>query len=66
MTSSKAVNVPVNEKQKEKDVNNKLQLYGIVQGASRVHLHPPVPDASLTQDPQHLPMERCLPTSRST
>ncbi|KAF1971070.1 hypothetical protein BU23DRAFT_648497 [Bimuria novae-zelandiae CBS 107.79] len=29
MSSSKAVNVPVNEKQKEKDVNNKLQLYGI-------------------------------------
>ncbi|KAL1606433.1 hypothetical protein SLS60_003837 [Paraconiothyrium brasiliense] len=31
MSSSKAVNVPVNEKQKEKDVNNKLQLYGIFQ-----------------------------------
>ena len=27
--ASKAVNVPVNEKIKEKDVNNKLQLYGI-------------------------------------
>ncbi|KAL5443786.1 hypothetical protein PMIN07_002958 [Paraphaeosphaeria minitans] len=31
MSSSKAVNVPVNEKQKEKDVNTKLQLYGIFQ-----------------------------------
>jgi len=31
MSSSKAVNVPVNEKQKERDVNNKLQLYGISQ-----------------------------------
>ncbi|KAJ4290596.1 hypothetical protein N0V90_010814 [Kalmusia sp. IMI 367209] len=31
MSSSKAVNVPVNEKQKETDVNNKLQLYGIFQ-----------------------------------
>jgi hypothetical protein len=29
MTSSAAVNVPVNEKVKEQDVNNKLQLYGI-------------------------------------
>ena len=29
MTSSAAVNVPVNEKLKEQDVNNKLQLYGI-------------------------------------
>jgi len=29
MASSKAVNVPVNLKQKEIDVNNKLQLYGI-------------------------------------
>lgn len=27
--TSKAVNVPVNEKLKEQDVNNKLQLYGI-------------------------------------
>ena len=32
MSSSKAVNVPVNEKQKEKDVNTKLQFYGISQG----------------------------------
>jgi hypothetical protein len=32
MSSSKAVNVPVNEKQKERDVNTKLQLYGIFQG----------------------------------
>lgn len=31
MSSSKAVNVPVNEKQKEKDVNTKLQFYGISQ-----------------------------------
>jgi hypothetical protein len=29
MTSSGAVNAPVNEKLKEQDVNNKLQLYGI-------------------------------------
>lgn len=36
MSSSKAVNVPVNEKQKEKDVNNKLQLYGIYQGTYRI------------------------------
>jgi hypothetical protein len=28
-TGSAAVNVPVNEKLKEQDVNNKLQLYGI-------------------------------------
>jgi hypothetical protein len=27
--ASKAVNVPVNEKLKEQDINNKLQLYGI-------------------------------------
>jgi hypothetical protein len=30
--SSKAVNRPVDLKQKEKDVNNKLQLYGIYSG----------------------------------
>jgi len=29
---SSAVNCPVDLKQKEKDVNNKLQLYGIVEG----------------------------------
>lgn len=28
-----AVNAPVNEKVKERDVNNKLQLYGIYSGA---------------------------------
>jgi hypothetical protein len=32
MSSSKAVNVPVNLQQKEKDVNAKLQMYGIFQG----------------------------------
>lgn len=31
---SKAVNVPTNEKIKEKDINTKLQLYGIFEGAS--------------------------------
>jgi len=31
MSSGKAVNRPVDLKQKEKDVNNKLQLYGIYQ-----------------------------------
>lgn len=31
MSSSKAVNVPVDQKLKETDVNNKLQLYGIYQ-----------------------------------
>jgi hypothetical protein len=30
--ASKAVNVATNTKQKEKDVNNKLQLYGIYSG----------------------------------
>lgn len=30
--TSKAVNVPTNEKIKEQDVNNKLQLYGIYRG----------------------------------
>jgi hypothetical protein len=30
--SSKAVNRPVDLKQKETDVNNKLQLYGIYSG----------------------------------
>ena len=34
MSSSKAVNRPVDLKQKEKDVNNKLQLFGIFQGMS--------------------------------
>jgi len=32
MSSSKAVNRPVDLKQKEKDVNTKLQLFGIFQG----------------------------------
>ena len=27
------VNAPMNQKQKEKDVNNKLQLFGIYSGA---------------------------------
>jgi hypothetical protein len=30
-----AVNVPMDQKQKEKDVNNKLQLFGIYQGTLR-------------------------------
>lgn len=30
--ASKAVNVPTNQKIKEKDVNAKLQLYGIYSG----------------------------------
>jgi len=34
MSSSKAVNRPVDLKQKERDVNNKLQLYGIAQAFS--------------------------------
>ena len=32
MSSSKAVNVPTNEKIKEQDINNKLQVYGIYRG----------------------------------
>lgn len=32
MSTSKAVNRPVDIKQKEVDVNNKLQLYGIYSG----------------------------------
>lgn len=32
MATSKGVNVPTNEKVKEKDVNAKLQLYGIFEG----------------------------------
>lgn len=31
-TSSKAVNHPANAAQKERDVNNKLQLYGMYNG----------------------------------
>lgn len=34
MATSKAVNVPMNQKQKETDVNNKLQLYGIFEAFS--------------------------------
>lgn len=33
MASSKAVNVPTNPAIKEKDVNTKLQLYGIYSGS---------------------------------
>ena len=35
MAYSKAVNRPVDELLKERDVNNKLQLYGIYNGKSR-------------------------------
>lgn len=38
MSSSKAVNRPVDLKQKETDVNNKLQLYGIFTGTYRAPL----------------------------
>jgi hypothetical protein len=34
MSSSKAVNVPTDQKVKEKDINAKLQLYGIYSGES--------------------------------
>jgi len=37
MASSKAVNRPVDEQLKERDINNKLQLYGIYNGKSRVN-----------------------------
>ena len=36
--ASKAVNVPVNSAIKEKDVNAKLQLYGIYAGTSPMHV----------------------------
>ena len=35
-----SVNVPVNEAQKEKDINRKLQLYGIYQGKAWLSLAP--------------------------
>lgn len=35
--TSKAVNRPTDVKQKEADVNQKLQLYGIFTGESSVH-----------------------------
>ena len=37
MASSKAVNVPTDPRIKEKDVNNKLQLYGIYSGTLIVY-----------------------------
>lgn len=38
MASGKSVNVPTNEKIKEQDVNNKLQLYGIYRGELLIHM----------------------------
>ena len=35
MAYSKAVNRPVDEKLKERDINNKLQLYGMYNGKSQ-------------------------------
>lgn len=35
--ASKAVNVPVDEKRKEQDINTKLQLYGIYAGTQYRH-----------------------------
>lgn len=42
MAYSKAVNRPIDEKLKERDVNNKLQLYGIYNGKSRAKFHFPL------------------------
>ncbi len=36
-----SVNRPTNVKQKEADVNQKLQLYGIYSGKSNMHHHTP-------------------------
>ena len=44
--TSKAVNVPTNQKVKEADVNAKLQLYGIYSGTSMSVKLPAVRNAS--------------------
>ena len=46
--ASKAVNRPVNEKLKEQDLNNKLQLYGIYSGSSLGPAISPVPHTDVT------------------
>ncbi len=70
MATTNSVNVPTNQKIKEKDINTKLQLYGIFEGSllltCRVSRAPPASENfQLTQFLQRLRKARCLRYAQS-